>query len=99
MTFQWLKTVPEHKGDVLSINFSILTFQWLKTVPEHKRDVLPKFFGPDCSANRCLIRACQITLKVFTDIGFSIFGLKKVPAFQWQELQKASILGWLWQKN
>ncbi|NET75387.1 hypothetical protein [Okeania sp. SIO1F9] len=76
-----------------------LTFQWLKTVPEHKRDVLPKFFGPDCSANRCLIRACQITLKVFTDIGFSIFGLKKVPAFQWQELQKASILGWLWQKN
>ncbi|NEP78656.1 MAG: hypothetical protein F6K39_10980 [Okeania sp. SIO3B3] len=34
-----------------------------------------------------------------TDIGCSIFCSKKVSAFQWKELHKASILGRLWQNN
>ncbi|MDY7003119.1 MAG: hypothetical protein SWX82_03875 [Cyanobacteriota bacterium] len=40
-----------------------------------------------------LIRAYRSILKVLTDIGFSVLELKKVPAFGWQELHKASILG------
>ncbi|MDY7003858.1 MAG: hypothetical protein SWX82_07820 [Cyanobacteriota bacterium] len=38
-------------------------------------------------------------IKALTDIGCSIFLSKKVSAFRWKELHKASILGRLWQKN
>ena len=33
-----------------------------------------------------------LILKVLNDIGFSVLELKKIPAFRWQELHKASIL-------
>ncbi|NEP79811.1 MAG: hypothetical protein F6K39_17540 [Okeania sp. SIO3B3] len=40
-----------------------------------------------------IVRAYRSNLKALTDIGFSIFWSKKVPAFQLKELQKASA-GW-----